>query len=280
MARIDLLVSDVDRTLLTHTYVLPQTVVRAFGDLRASGVKIVLASARSPEALRPYAERLGLTELAVCFNGGWIGNLETGKTIEDVRIDRSQALGVMRAAKQLSLSALWYGEGGVFSVGHDLVAANEVTVTGERLTTVETVDDLPGEPGKIMYVRNRPQDLDGFEGIRAKFWSTLSVVSSHWRLLEVGPKEVSKRTAIEALCRRLGIEQSACAAAGDAENDLEMLGWASVKLTVANAIEQIRELADFVGPSCDEGGMSVAANWLNARRSQPTEKRLGGTRNG
>lgn len=280
MARINLLVSDVDRTLLTHTYELPETVVRAFDDLRASGVKIVLASARSPEALLPYAARLGLTDLAVCFNGGWIGSLESGQKIDVVRIDRLQALDVMRAARELGLSALWYGEGGVFSVGHDPVAAHEVTITGEHLTIVQTVDDLPGGPGKIMCVRGRPDDLDGFEAIRARFWSTLSVVGSHWRLLEVGPKDVSKRTAIETLCLRLGIEQSSCAAAGDAENDIEMLGWASIALTVANAIEEIRELADFVGPSCDEGGMSVASDWLNANLSEPREKRLGGIRNG
>lgn len=265
---IHLLVSDVDRTLLTHDYVLPQRVINALDDLRNAGMAIVLASARSPEALRPYASQLGVATLAACFNGGWIGNLQSGATFSFEPIQRVVALDVMTLTQDLGLTALWYGIGGVYALADSPLAAHEVRITGERLQIVSRPADIPGIPGKIMCVRNSPDEHSGFEAMRFTFGDRLSVVGSHWRLLEITPSYVSKRKAIEAIADQLGIAQANCAAAGDAENDVEMLRWAKVALTVGNAIPDIKAFADFIGPTCDEGGVAEAAGWLSSRLPQ------------
>lgn len=262
---ISLLVSDVDRTLLTHDYVLPERVVEAIGRLKEKGVKVVLASARSPEALRPYAERLGLTSLAACFNGGWIGDLRSGVSLASTTINRGEGLGAMRMAAELGLNALWYGHDRVYALSTNAVVEHEVKITGESLAIVDTFDDLPGEPGKIMCVRTDPNDDAAFNALQEKLSGSLCLVRSHWRLLEINPPGVSKRVAIEFLSKHLGMRRDVCAAAGDAENDLEMLRWAQVALTVGNAIDEIKSFAAFTGPSCDDGGIAVAVDWLNNR---------------
>jgi hydroxymethylpyrimidine pyrophosphatase-like HAD family hydrolase len=60
----------------------------------------------------------------------------------------------------------------------------------------------------------------------------------------------------------MGVAVEVCAAAGDAENDLEMMAWAGVAVTVANAVPEAKRIARFVAPSCDEGGMADAVQWL------------------
>ncbi|MDK1386514.1 HAD family hydrolase [Sinorhizobium sp. 8-89] len=260
-----LLVTDVDRTILTHGYELPASVVGAFRALRDSGVRIVLATARSPEAVRPYAERLELSDLVICFNGGWVGDVVSSAARRSTSIERTSALKVVEFALERGLATLWYANGNAYTVGRNPVAEREVEITGETIAIVDTVADLPAEPGKIMCVRTDPSD-ECFDALKDAFSGNLMVAGSHWRLLEVGPLDVSKRTAIEALAGELGIGAEDCVAAGDAENDLGMLRWAGTAVTVANAIDEIKAFAEFVGPSCDEGGMADVADWLRTRR--------------
>lgn len=266
MAPITLLVSDVDRTLLTHDYVLRDDVVSAISRLRAAGVTVVLATARSPQAVRPYAERLGVTGLAICFNGGWIGDLRTGKPYVSTPVPRDDALAVMAATQELGLVALWYGEHGISMIGGHCLAEREAKTTGEGLRSVGNLADLPGEPGKIMCVRADPDDDIGFAALRLRFAASLAVVGSHPRLLEIGPRDISKRVAVEWVARHLGADQASTAAAGDAENDLEMLQWAGTRLTVASGIDELKRIAHFVAPSCDAGGIAVAVDWLMSGR--------------
>lgn len=278
MTPITLLVSDVDRTLLTHDYVLRDDVVGALARLRAAGAQVVLATARPPEAVRPYAERLGATGLAICFNGGWIGDLGTGEAHISTPVPRDEALAVMAAAQEIGVVALWYGAGGISTIGEHPLAIREAKITGESLRIVSALADLPGEPGKIMCVRADPDDDTGFEAMRLRFSNRLAVAGSHPRLLEIGPQDVSKRVAVEWVARHLGADQASTAAAGDAENDLEMLQWAGTRLTVENGIEDLKRIAHFVAPSCDAGGLAVAVDWLMRERMQSTPQ--GGKRNG
>ncbi|TPJ71257.1 HAD family hydrolase [Mesorhizobium sp. B2-7-1] len=263
-----LVVSDVDRTLLTHDYVLPQRVADAVRVAQDRGTVVVLATARSPLGVRPFAERLGIADLVVAFNGGWIGNVATGSALSQQRISRSDALHAMATAQAAGVRPMWFTGDAVFALMNDPLIAREAAVTREPLFVAETIEALPGEPGKIMCVAGGPPDREAFAMLRETLGERLSFSRSHSRLLEIGPPGVSKKTAISLVTARLGFAPAECAAAGDAENDLEMLAWAGTAMTVANAVPPVIELAHFVGPSCDEGGLADAIAWL-MRSQQP-----------
>ncbi len=257
-----LFISDVDRTLLTHDHVLPQRVAEAFGAARDAGILLVLATARSPEGVRPYAERLGLTGLTICFNGGWIGDASTGIAVSERPINRADALHAMAVARDAGVRPMWFTASAIHALSSDPVIAREARVTGERLEIANTLDDLPGEPGKIMCVAPDPSERAAFQTMRRQLGERLSVSGSHPRLLEIGPRGVSKQAAVEIVAARLGFSARECAAAGDAENDLEMLAWVGTAVTVGNAIPEAKLLASFVAPTCDEGGLADALTWL------------------
>jgi len=257
-----LLITDVDRTLLTHDHVLPQRVANAVGAAREAGMSVVLATARSPQGVKSYAEQLGVARLVICFNGAWIGDVSTGVARMDQRIARPEALEVMAAANDGGIRPMWFAAGAIHALAYDPVVAREAGVTGEPVEIAGTLAGLPGEPGKIMCVAADPAERAHFETVRTRFGARLSISSSHRRFLEIGPQGVSKRAAAEVVAARLGIDPRECAAAGDAENDLEMLTWAGVAVTVENAVPQARGLAGFVAASCDEGGLADAVAWL------------------
>ena len=261
-----LLVTDVDRTILTHDHVLPSRVKEQLARAKEAGVLLVLATARSPIGVRPYADQLG-PDWTICFNGGWTGDPKSGAALRRSPIERDAALKVMTAALAEGLSAMWFSETGVHVLQDDDVIRREAAITKEPLHVARHLDDLPDMPGKIMCVALEADRQQKFELIRAKFRNALSISRSHARLLEIGAHGVSKRTAIQTLAADLRISAGDCAAAGDAENDLEMLAWAGVALTVASATPEVRRLAHYVAPSCDAGGMADAVAWLLRTRT-------------
>lgn len=261
-----LIVSDVDRTLLTHDYELPERVADAIGVARDAGSIVILATARSPLGVKPIAERLGIADLVVAFNGGWIGNVATGFALSQQRISRADALHAIASAQAAGVRPMWFTGDAVFALADDPLVAREAAVTREPLFVAETLEALPGEPGKIMCVAGQASDQVAFALLRETLGDRLSVSGSHPRLLEIGPLGASKKTAISLLAARFGFAPDECAAAGDAENDLEMLAWAGTAMTVANALPQVMQLAHFVGPSCDEGGLADAIAWLTRSR--------------
>jgi Cof subfamily protein (haloacid dehalogenase superfamily) len=257
MAMPRLLVTDVDRTILTHDHMLPNRVKEQLARAKEAGVLLVLATARSPIGVRPYADQLG-PDWTICFNGGWTGDPKSGATLRRSPIERDAALKVMTAALAEGLSAMWFSETGVHVLQDDDVIRREAAITKEPLHVARRLDDLPDMPGKIMCVALEADRQQKFELIRARFRDALSISRSHARLLEIGAPGVSKRTAIQTLAADLRIS---------AENDLEMLAWAGVALTVASATPEVRRLAHYVAPSCDAGGMADAVAWLLRTRT-------------
>lgn len=262
---ISTLFSDVDRTLLTADYDLPDPVVRGFIEARERGIQAILATARSPNGVAPICRTLGI-DYAICFNGGWIGKPLERNTISEAKIARKTALAVMAETQRLGIASMWYGRDAIYTLDNGPLVRREAEITGETVCEVVDLNDFPDRPFKIMCARSSPVD-GGFDSLRARFSSLCEITASNWRLLEITPMGVSKGSAARQLADRLQLDPEHCAAAGDAENDLSLLRWAGTPVTVANAIAEIRELARFVGPHADAGGMAAVLDWLMALRS-------------
>ncbi|KTS71041.1 hydrolase, partial [Pseudomonas oryzihabitans] len=67
---IDLLVSDIDGTLVRDDKSLSEAVIAAVARLQAAGKAITLVSSRPPRALLPLVQRLGIQQPVAGFNGG------------------------------------------------------------------------------------------------------------------------------------------------------------------------------------------------------------------
>lgn len=258
-----ILVSDVDRTLLTHDHVLPEAVCAAVRLARARGLRVMLASARSPVGIAPIARRLGTEALAICFNGAWIGSLETGATLDTRPLGHGDAVAALAAARAAGLPAIAYGAAAAYATAADAAAtAPELAITGEPLVEIAAPGALDAPVFKVMAVAHGPEAEARFVALRAGLPAGLAAARSAGHLLEIVAPSVSKGAAAAQAAASLGLDGAAAAAAGDAENDLSLLAWAGIRLTVANAAPAVKALADHVGPSCDEGGIAEAIAWL------------------
>lgn len=262
MRRPSLLISDLDRTILTHDHALPPRVADAFARAQQRGLRIVIATARSPRGLRRYLDVLPVSDVCICFNGGWIGDPRSGKAMRNHTIARDCATSAFGLIQALEMTALWYAGDEVYATRDDDIVRRESSITGESLRIVPRVDDIPVAANKIMCVALTSDAQRRFEKVREFCAGMLETSRSHARLLEIAPKGIDKADAANFVCKMLGVSREHTAAAGDAQNDLRMLQQVGFPVTVANALPEIRRIAMFIAPSCDEGGMAEAVEWL------------------
>lgn len=88
----------------------------------------------------------------------------------------------------------------------------------------------------------------------------ITVVSGGFNNLEFTKKGVDKGQALIRLANHLNIPVEQTMAVGDSENDLEILRAAGVSVAMGNAIDDIKNIADFVTLSNEEDGVAHTIN--------------------
>ncbi|MGB9636104.1 MAG: phosphoglycolate phosphatase [Thermoplasmata archaeon] len=79
--------------------------------------------------------------------------------------------------------------------------------------------------------------------------------------VHIMPENVSKANAMLFVCRKLGLEPSACIAIGDGDNDAEMLSIAGWSGAPANASELAKQNAKYVAKECYGKGFLEIIEW-------------------
>ena len=71
--------------------------------------------------------------------------------------------------------------------------------------------------------------------------------------------DARKETALSAVMEQLNVLPGEVAAFGDDRNDIEMLRVCGIKVAVANALDEVKAVADYICSDCDDDGV---ATWL------------------
>jgi Cof subfamily protein (haloacid dehalogenase superfamily) len=86
----------------------------------------------------------------------------------------------------------------------------------------------------------------------------VSVTVSEGRSIEFMPLGTNKGAAIQFLANKLGIDMKNVMAIGDNLNDIEMISNAGYGVAMDNALDSVKEKADWVTASADEDGVALA----------------------
>lgn len=128
-----------------------------------------------------------------------------------------------------------------------------------KATVIGQTPELISELIKVLEKQRNPQLLGQTQQpILAQPQSekvfTLTRTGRH--RFDVNAYGVSKRTALETLCRELHIPSTEVAAVGDYDNDIDMLSWAGLGVAMGNAGPHIKQLAKVVTSSNEEDGVA------------------------
>lgn len=264
-----LLVSDVDRTLLTDDYQVLPTVRDAVQDLRSSGIKILLATARGPVALETVLDDLGQISAAICF-GGALTVVRAGNAwVRDEHapiytLEPSAISQVIEKAKALNIALALYSEKQVFVASLDAQLAREFAHTGDQYV-VGDIESLAGPFFKILAI-SPPDESQRLRDLKSLISTDISTAFSHSNYLEIGPKGASKGAALAHYCARQRITMDNVVAVGDSENDISMLATAGYAIAMGNATAQVKNSADWVTTTNTDSGLATAIAHCRANR--------------
>ena len=255
---------DVDGTLLDSSHRLKTVVRDAVCRLAASGVQVVLATARGPQAVRDIVRQFDFSPWLIGFSGAWIGELDAGSLeVKNVRSD--ERIPAARARSILSTAISHELEPNVFTPESWRIRAMTQEILDEcaivNLRPVETTELMTTEeePSKIMLI-SRLDQVAALKEIEESVRVHAAATFSKSNYLEILPAGVNKAKALITLVSVLRVDLADVAAIGDAPNDLEMLNAVGFAIAMGNASDRVKSVADLVVGTNDDAGVAEAVD--------------------
>lgn len=266
---IQLVLSDMDGTLLMPDHSLSPAVIEAVAQLRAAGVKFTLASSRPPRAMRQQIEALGIDLPTAAFNGGVLINAD-GSELQSHWVDR-EAVDICLALFAEHDLDVW-----VFAddqwLARDRKAEyfpKELHALGYEPLIVEDFTPYLDRVHKMVATSGNFQLLIDLEQqLQAPLHGKAIAARSQRYYLDITAVLANKGEALATLAERLGIELANTAVLGDGGNDVAMFKRAGFSVAMGQGEEVVREQADAVTASNAEDGVAQAIHQLILPRAQ------------
>lgn len=260
-----LLITDMDGTFLPSSKIPSPENIAAVERLMNAGGRFSIATGRSLQASMQYFEQVRVNCPIIMCNGGMVYDLADKKQIYDVFLPES--------ARELTKELLsQHPEVGCECLPLEGVYVPQMTDMERehcricKVKPVEcTVDEIPKNWYKVLFARE-PEHIHEIIGSVDKvreYYPEIDFVISAPMYYEMLPKNISKGSALRELKKACGMEDFTIVAAGDYNNDIEMLREADVGIAPSNAAAEVKAAADIVlGVSCEENAIAAAVEYI------------------
>ena len=259
-----LLVLDVDGTLVNSKKELsPQTLTTLLKTEHA-GIRLVLASGRSPYGLRHLVEKLEMKKWGgyiLPYNGAQIIDAKNDEVLFEKRIDPVMFPYLEKKAQKNGFAIFTYHRNQLITTDPENEhIRNEALLNGMEIVAVEDLSAAVNfSPNKCVLVSDDESALIALKDQwRKRLAGVLDVYRSEAFFLEVVPKFVDKGNTLGVLIEKLGISTEEVMAIGDGRRDFSMLQLAGLGIAMGNAQDSIKACADYITESNDQDGVAIA----------------------
>jgi Cof subfamily protein (haloacid dehalogenase superfamily) len=256
---IELLALDLDGTIVGDDGVISLRNRQALAAAQARGVEVTLATGRMFQATLPFARELRIAAPLICYQGSMVRSPSGDPPIVHRTVPLDLAHRVVEWTRERGLAVSAYVDDELYT---DRVTPD--TLYDAQLSQVElhSVDDLLAllatEPTKLAIVTDGTGTDEIVLDLARAIGDRLRVVKTHPRFVEATHPQVSKGWALAQLAHWIGVPQENVMAAGDNDNDAEMIAWAGLGVAMGNASPHAREAADHLAPRWEEDGLAWA----------------------
>jgi Cof subfamily protein (haloacid dehalogenase superfamily) len=256
---IELVLADVDGTLVTDDKQLTDRAVTAVRSLKQAGIKFAVTSGRPPRGMEMLVEPLALELPLAAFNGGLFARPDMS-VIEERSIDAGLVESIVGLIGEHGLD-VWLYRGSEWllrdkDVAHEKKEADTVLF---EPTVVESLDGITERIAKIVGVGD---DLDAVAkaeaDAREKFGKHVSAARSQPYYLDVTHPEANKGAVLHYFSREYEIPLERIATLGDQPNDVLMFTDAGMSIAMGNAGEEVQQAATHVTASNEDEGFALA----------------------
>lgn len=258
---------DLDGTLLSSSKTLLPSTIRALRRCKEKGVKVFMATARSPR----LAQRLGWPEeIAALFDGGLHSNgacvVTHGETRYTYIDPQAVALCIQEVSRHPEVQLSLHMEGDLHAFNH-FMPDRMLAPWGIKRTDILPLSEETYHHAVKMLIyydhlleaTGKPLPPELFPALQAACGNKAHIyLTDGGSTIQVASMEASKHLAIERVRRQLKLAPEEIAVFGDDLNDVEMLSHCPNSVAMGNAHPQVKAISAHVTRSCDEDGIAHA----------------------
>ena len=266
--KIKLIALDLDGTLLTNQKTITEHTKEVLKKAMKQGVIVMPATGRGIGAIPKEVGTIEGISYALTVNGAAVVEYPSGTVLYSDYLDCKTAIDALEYGFTLDALPDVYMGGHAYSQRERLHNIDHyiesITQKEMLLKSRIPVDDLKAfiqsHPDKIEKINIVFHDLSqrevAYEYLKKN--KNLTVTSSMDNNLELNSKTATKGNALVAFAKTLGISREEIMVCGDSNNDFEMIKMAGLGVAMGNAIDEIKEIADFVTKTNEEDGVAYA----------------------
>ena len=270
MAKIKLVASDLDGTLLTSKKILTDRLKTAIKAITDKGIYFVPATGRVYDAVPDDIKALPV-KYVITSNGARIYDPALQKDVAQNYIlpeDVDFVLNLIRP----------------FHVITEIFMDNKAYIDEKAYNDLSSYNLSEGHEGYILETRipvnidellkTKKEELENINIIFAdpttrleilgklKEYKQVSVTTSSPNNVEITSLKATKGNALKEICTLLNINRENVLTLGDSDNDLDMIVFAGCGVAMANASEHVKEASDIITAGCDEYGAALILETL------------------
>ncbi|MBO5056122.1 MAG: HAD family hydrolase [Lachnospiraceae bacterium] len=260
-----LLCIDIDGTLLDDSKQIPEQVIKAIQRAAGLGLKVALITGRMPAATDFIAKELQIPCIYACNAGTYI--LEDDKCISVQYMAADTMEELYNVIKKYEIP-LWIFRGRKWYVtGMDDFVKEEIELI-HYVPEIEDAEMLAAKwrkektgPNKVL-IGAMPETVQKiYAELKSINRQDIDMACSSEYFLEIFPKGMNKGKALMLICEKEGIRREETIAFGDQELDIPMLEAAGIGVAMGNAIEELKQKADFITKTNNEAGIAYALDY-------------------
>lgn len=250
--KIKIVFFDIDDTLrVKDTGFIPASIERVFRDLKKAGIKVGIATGRSPLGVVPELRALK-PDYLVTINGAYVEDAR-GEVVFSQPIPEAQ----VEAYKDWATRE---------KMAFGLVGKNQASLSSRTSMINEAIDPIyPGldidpdldQKEEIYQMWTFEQNGKELE-LPAQLAQDLRLVRWHQHSCDVVLKEMSKAVGVKKVLESLNLKPDNLLVFGDGLNDLELFDFAGLAVAMGGALDSVKDKADFVTKSVEENGIEYA----------------------
>lgn len=259
----ELLVLDVDGTLLTDEGLISKRTLAALRKAQQTGVVIVLASGRPLHGLLPLAEKLDLDKYGgylLAYNGAQIVDMKAKENLLAKSIEKEVFPFIEKEANKHGVAMFTYTDAAVITNDQsNPYIQKEARINGMELKEYRPLAAaIDFNPRKCILVND---DLAEIKRLEQEFSMRLDGVMNVFRtepyFLEIVPELIDKANALGFLLEALNMNPAKSLVIGNGVADYSMIQMAGLGVAMGNATDSVKRCADFVTTSNNEDGIAL-----------------------
>ena len=247
--KIKLIAIDFDGTFLDNSHLKSDlSYIEKLREMQLSQ-EIVFASGRATAGILILLEKLGIKDLAryiIGHNGAEIYDLKEEKVIYQDSINDETVFGILELLEKEKIKnpLSIHDWDKLITYNYDKRADLECWANFTTCVKIDDIHKFPKNKLKLMIFATN-QEVDYIYNLidKSEYGDKVTQARSVNILVEITDKNVNKFTALEVLCKKLGISVDDVLAFGNAENDVEMITGVGYGYAMKNSEEHLLKVA-------------------------------------